>query len=60
MPVTWYYFGKQSEEKRKTGGNEGRFNEVSPVRPWKHHNKDQKPAIIKPIITDRMKICPLQ
>lgn len=44
---------KQSEEKRKTGGNKGRFNEVAPVRLWKHHNKDQKPAIIKLFITDR-------
>lgn len=36
---------KRSEEKRKTGGNEERFNEVSPVRPCayrEHHNKDQR------------------
>lgn len=30
---------KQSEEKKKTGGNKGRFNEVAPVRLWKHHTK---------------------
>lgn len=32
-------------EVRQTGGNEERFNEVSPVRPGayrKHHNKDQR------------------
>lgn len=36
---------KRNEGKRKTGGNEGRFNAVSPVRPYayrKHSNNHQR------------------